>query len=167
MKQIFVLLAIFTQSLFAACPQLFLNGKEPTFLQAKQQDPNDKEVCFEVFAVYHSAKSLTPLWSAEHLTKENLDNEKLLPSRKEEKNEFHAEPSIPEQYRAELADYVKSGFDRGHMSPFADMPTENARYESFSLANMIPQAPQTNRVIWEHIETVDRSLAHMEGNIVA
>ena len=56
------------------------------------------------------------------------------------------------QERSELSDYRRSGFDRGHMAPNGDMSTPEAQEESFSLANMIPQDPCNNEVLWEGIE---------------
>ncbi len=52
-----------------------------------------------------------------------------------------------------------------HLSPNGDMPTRSAQYESFSLANMIPQNPQSNRNIWEGIEASVRRLAKSEGDL--
>ena len=42
------------------------------------------------------------------------------------------------------------------MSPSGDMATPQARYQSFSLANMIPQQPCNNEVVWEGIESAVR-----------
>jgi endonuclease G len=51
------------------------------------------------------------------------------------------------------------------MAPSGDMPTENAQYESFSLANMIPQHPKNNQILWEGIEEATRALAREDNNI--
>jgi endonuclease G len=45
------------------------------------------------------------------------------------------------------------------------MSTREAQYESFSLANMIPQHPCNNEVLWEGIESAVRDLASVEGEI--
>ena len=81
------------------------------------------------------------------------------------KNAFHADGNLPNGERAELGDYVRSGFDRGHMAPNGDMPTRSAQYESFTLANMVPQNPNNNRYIWEGIESSVRRLAKSDGDI--
>jgi len=51
------------------------------------------------------------------------------------------------------------------MSPSGDMSTPKAQRESFSLANMIPQHPCNNEVLWEGIESAVRDLASAEGEI--
>lgn len=78
----------------------------------------------------HSGISKTPLWSAEYLTASAIDAD--VPR----KDKFHEETLLPQSERAELKDYAKSGYDRGHMAPSADMPTESAQADSFSLANI-------------------------------
>jgi endonuclease G len=112
-------------------------------------------LCFEQYATDFSGVSRTPLWSAEHLTARRVEAASQL----KRKNAFHAEDRLPRGVRSELEDYKGSGYDRGHMAPSGDMATETAQRESFSLANMIPQSPKNNQILWEGIEEATRTLA--------
>ncbi len=143
-----------------ACPQHFAGGRAPTLLN-RRLATGSRALCFQAFAVLHSAATRTPLYSAEHLTAAGLSNARGLPR----EGEFHPEDALPESERAELRDYARSGFDRGHMSPSGDMPTPEAQQESFSLANMVPQAPKLNRGLWEGIESAVRKLAERQGEL--
>lgn len=54
---------------------------------------------------------------------------------------------------ASLADYRKSGFDRGHLAPAGDMKWDpEAMSQSFLLSNMSPQEPSFNQGIWRKLE---------------
>jgi len=57
-------------------------------------------------------------------------------------------------------DYTNSGYDRGHMAPNADF---NDTYENalmtFFIANIWPQTPELNRVVWLRTENETRRLA--------
>jgi len=143
-----------------ACPQHFAAGQPPQIVKAKLR-PKTRELCFEAFATLHSGLSRTPLYSAEHLTRPNLESARQLPR----KDSFHAEDRLPEGERAELSDYARSGYDRGHMAPNADMPTRSAQAESFSLANMVPQLHENNAGVWAGIEAAMRQLARDEGEL--
>lgn len=57
-------------------------------------------------------------------------------------------------------DLTNSGYDRGHMAPNADFNDtfENALM-TFFIANIWPQTPEVNRVIWLRTETETRRLA--------
>ena len=118
-------------------------------------------LCFEAFAVMHSGVSRTPLWSAEHLTRESLQQARAV----KRHDAFHPEITLPPQDRAQLADYAGSGFDRGHMAPAADMPTEVAQHESFSLANIVPQEKHNNQILWSAIEGATRHLVQQRGEL--
>lgn len=61
---------------------------------------------------------------------------------------------------ASLADYRKSGYDRGHLCPSADRTISYAaNNETFLMSNMSPQAPQFNRGIWKKLE--ERTRKHV------
>src|SRR3569833_1805298 len=51
------------------------------------------------------------------------------------------------------------------MAPNGDMATEASQYESFSLANIIPQAPKNNQILWEGIEEATRTLAEQDQQL--
>lgn len=58
-------------------------------------------------------------------------------------------------------DYIRSGFDRGHMAPAADNKCsgKKAMEESFYFSNMAPQYGQLNRGDWKTLEIETRELA--------
>lgn len=159
--RLLVLAAVFASCTHQlACQDHFLGGEAPVITKQSLASKTTM-LCFEGYTVMASGVSRTPLWSAEHLTSGNVEKARQL----KRQNRFHAEPRLPASERAELADYVHSGFDRGHMSPSGDMPTENAQHESFSLANMVPQNPNNNQNLWEGIEEATRTLARNEGEL--
>jgi endonuclease G len=137
-----------------SCPEHFAGGEAPEITNPKLS-AQTAILCFEGYAAMHSGVSRTPLWSAEHLDRHRIDEAEAMKRR----NTFHAEQQIPPDQRAELRDYARSGFDRGHMSPSGDMPSETAQHESFSLANIIPQDPNNNQNLWANIEEKIRDLA--------
>ncbi len=156
-------LLLSTSSVFAgqtACPTHFANAIAPDVTNQKLS-VKTTALCFEGFAVLHSGITHTALWTAEHLTKDRIYQAKGM----KRKDKFHPESQLSTDDRAELADYVHSGFDRGHMSPSGDMPTENAQSESFTLANMIPQNPNKNQNLWEGIESGVRDMAIERGDL--
>jgi endonuclease G len=149
-----------SQAAPAACPHFFPHGSAPDLINPKL-GPKTRELCYSAFAVLHSGITRTPLWAAEHLTRKGLDAAVAT----ERKDTFHEESKLPIDERADLDDYARSGFDRGHLAPAADMPDERAQHESFSLANMIPQDPQSNRGLWSGIESAVRGLARRSGEL--
>lgn len=148
---------------FGECRGHFFDGQAPMLTGTRGQNLNRDldALCFEGFAVLHSGVSRTPLWSAERLTRERIQNARTLART----DSFRSESRLPHGRRAELADYNRSGFDRGHLSPNGDMANANTQYESFSLANIAPQNGTHNRNVWRHIETTTRNLTTKYGDV--
>ena len=144
----------------ASCPVHYLDGRAPEIRNPKLATAT-RELCYGVFGVVHSGVTRTPLWSAEYLRADNLERAEGL----DRDNAFHAEPRLPQGQRAELSDYSRSGFDRGHLAPNGDMPDRRTQRESFSLANMVPQDGEHNRHIWAPIESAVRKMAKREGSL--
>ncbi|SNX86837.1 probable NUC1 - dna/rna non-specific nuclease, mitochondrial [Melanopsichium pennsylvanicum] len=100
-----------------------------------------------------------PSWTAEHITAASLQRP---PGSKPDRSNsvFKEDPRIPELFRAKLADYFRSGYDRGHMVPAADAKgSQLAMDETFFLTNMAPQVGQgMNRDYWAHTEDFVRRL---------
>lgn len=72
---------------------------------------------------------------------------------------FRPDYRVSEIFRADLADYVGSGFDRGHLVSSANqIETEIQNSETFLLSNMSPQEPKFNRQIWKNLEGAVRKL---------
>jgi endonuclease G len=141
----------------AACSLQYLDGKAPA-LPAKQA-AKSKEICYSSYAAFHSGISRTPLWSAEFLSKDRVKAAREI----ERTSEFFAEPNVSAGERAELDDYRRSGYDRGHLAPSGDMPSQKAQQESFSLVNIVPQNGALNRGLWADLEQDVRSTIYRYG----
>ena len=134
---------------FSACPQFFANAKPPVVAPR----PTNRALCYDAFAILHSGESKTPVYVAERLNQVTVAD-----ADEKRTNRFFADARLRSTERATLEDYKNSGYDRGHMAPAGDMPTAQAMAQSFSLANMVPQAPEHNRGVWaKSVEMATRS----------
>lgn len=143
-----------------ACPHFFPDGTPPAFTNPRLAQ-GAVLLCNDGFAVTASPVTRGALWSAERLTRASVDAARRTPR----ENRFHPDARLPPEGRAELADYARSGYDRGHMAPSGDMPDVQSQQQTFSLANMVPQAPALNRGPWERIESAVRRLARRRGEL--
>ena len=144
----------------AACPQFSPGGQLPVLVNPRLA-ARTTLLCNDAYAALASGITHGALWSAEHPTAASLaeahDTRRT--------NLFHPDARLPPADAAQLEDYRRSGFDRGHMTPSGDMPDPSAQEQSFSLANMVPQTAALNRGIWEGVESAVRHLAQREGEL--
>lgn len=137
------------------CPEHFANGRMPTYLVAAY-NAKTQLICNDGYAVLYSGQVRNALWVAEYLTPQRIKQARSM----ERDSVFKADERLPAAWRAELSDYVHSGFDRGHMAPSGDMPTAQAQAQSFNLSNIVPQDPGVNRGAWARVEDAVRGYAY-------
>ncbi len=62
---------------------------------------------------------------------------------------FRQDPDIPKLFRSNQADYHRTGYDKGHLVPCADITsTLESMKETFLITNACPQHLNFNRGIW-------------------
>lgn len=146
---------------FQKCPDHFPNATPPN-LQPLPAGWGLRELCYSEFALVHAAATRTPL-----VVIERLDPARVRAAKDGARTDkFFPDARLPHGERAELADYAGSGYDRGHMAPAGDMATQEGMAQSFSLANMVPQAPIHNRKTWRKIESDTRAYVKRSGSVV-
>ncbi|THJ34570.1 DNA/RNA non-specific endonuclease [Lampropedia aestuarii] len=130
---------------FAQCRHFFPDGVPPVVHRVKAVS---YALCFDAFAILYNADTKTPVYVVERLNRNSLTAAKAI----SRSDRFYPEARLPSSARALLEDYRGSGFSRGHMAPAADMPSNAAMAQSFSLANMVPQNQSHNSGPWSKIE---------------
>jgi|SRR5690606_3101769 len=138
----------YAQTRFSECRGLFPDEQPP----AVPAGPALRELCFDAFAILHSGRTRTPVFVVQRLNRRLLQQAQHI----ERTDRFYEEARLPAAERAELNDYRRSGYSRGHMAPAADMHTPEAMAQSFSLANMVPQDQRHNSGPWAKIESDTR-----------
>jgi len=79
-------------------------------------------------------------------------------------SKFKADPLITDPVGP--SSYTKSGYDRGHLCPAADMKLSAVSMnETFYMSNMSPQAPSFNRGIWSKLEDKVRDWALQKNGV--
>ncbi|WP_210545194.1 DNA/RNA non-specific endonuclease [Rhodoferax sp. PAMC 29310] len=136
---------------FAECPQFFANNKPPIMTPR----PMLRALCYDAFAILHSGERKTAVYVAQKLNRASVAD-----ADEKRKDKFFSDARLRSAERANLSDYKGSGWSRGHMAPAADMPTARAMAQSFSLANMVPQAQKHNGGAWaKSVEAATRKYA--------
>ncbi|NLC35656.1 MAG: DNA/RNA non-specific endonuclease [Alcaligenaceae bacterium] len=148
----------YVQTNFAPCRQFFPASGTPLV----PSGPGLRELCFDSFAILHNGRSKTPVFVAQRLNRQMIQQARNV----ERRDRFYADARLPAAERAELADYRNSGYSRGHMAPAGDMHTPQAMEQSFSLANMVPQNQVQNAGAWNRIEQDTRKyIMRAQGDV--
>ena len=116
--------------------------------------PNTTLECHEGYALQHDNAAKIALWAGW-----TLKPEETIGCNPRE-DAFVADAALPKGSRAEPGDYSKTGYDKGHMVPDADLSwSKQTSLESFLMSNMSPQLPNLNRGAWKQLEAQTRAWA--------
>lgn len=144
---------------FNACAKQFPHETAPLARVARAEGATP--LCYERFAVLYSPVTKGPVYSAQRLTRERIAD-----AGDERRTNVFFEDRRLSHGSVRLSDYRASGYDRGHMSAAADMPDGLSMTHSFSLTNMVPQAPENNRKAWADVEKATRQyVRRAQGNV--
>jgi endonuclease G len=118
-------------------------GKPDNFLVKKRQ-----------YALSYNAGRGGPNWVSWRLSKSWLGKARRA-------NAFAPDTTLPAAFfAARPDDYRNSGFDKGHLCPAADRSASREDIDAtFLMTNMVPQAPDLNRIAWEKLESYCRDQA--------
>ena len=104
---------------------------------------------------------LIPYWVAYELTDKEVNGTVARPSN----SPFQPDPDY-QGLQPDRSDYSRSGWDKGHLAPCADMKwSEQAMLESFYFTNVCPQNHDFNEKDWQKLENKARNIARKKGSL--
>ncbi len=106
---------------------------------------------------YNNSKGI-PNWVSWHLSAAWQGNVQRC-------NCFRADDDLPAGcFKVRTSDYLRSGFDRGHLCPSDDRSgSDEDNAMTFLMTNIAPQSPELNEKTWERLEAYCRKLT-TQGN---
>lgn len=112
------------------------------------------------YTVSYNKDLKLPNWVSYELTRQEVKGT-------EKRNDRFTTDPLVEGSIVTNADYARSGYDKGHMAPAADMKwSSTAMKESFYFSNVCPQHPQLNRRGWKNLEEKIRDWAIADSAII-
>jgi len=144
MKTIFLLFMTLTLNLFATDLADFINKKNCDQIINKQ-----------VFTICYDYKMKAAKYVAY-----TLDGDKVNEVNIKKRPSFYTEKNLKKKYRSTNKDYKGSGYDKGHLASH-DSFNDNKKtlVKTYTLANIVPQAPKVNRYTWFKAEKLERKVA--------
>jgi endonuclease G, mitochondrial len=120
--------------------------------KANVYNANDYLIERSQYILSYNRSKLIPNWAIWQLNRDWLGDRPRIP--------FEPDNTLPSGWEKAIPDdYTGSGFDRGHVVPAADRNKTAEDSEAvFLMTNILPQAPDNNRGVWEQLESYCRDL---------
>lgn len=141
--RLFHLVLCFLVSTLAFAQNHFFSGVQP---KTKEKVT---VVAYTAYILGYSETRRVALWSVYVVTDTQKDPEKVPRKGFPFFTEERTEPQVSTK------DYVRTGFSRGHLTPFAAIAYsfgKDPSRETFSMANIVPQLQEHNAGIWAQLE---------------
>lgn len=144
------LFIIFISSLFSIEFDEFINKKTCD----KIIDKKVFKICYDY--TYKGAKAVTYTLDGKLVNKLNI----------KKRGRFYTEKNLKKIYRSHTKDYTYSGYDRGHLANDASFDyNKKTLRKTYTMANIVPQAPNINRKLWIKAERYERAMAVKLGKV--
>lgn len=160
-KALLLLLLCFPSSLCFSIPPLRQTLRADV-MYAPASLAGQHEIILEhkVYRVSFNPKWHIANWVAYELTRAELIN------KVKRKNNFRPDPVLGRNSALD-SDYRRSGYDRGHLAPSADMRYDlEAQMECFYFSNICPQSSKLNSVRWNQLEMRVREWAARDSALI-
>jgi endonuclease G, mitochondrial len=121
----------------------------------RDADPSDEYFLDQhSFVLSYSPEKRVPNWVAWQLERRHLGQIRR-------KDDFRPDRALPARfYRVKESDYLRSGYDRGHLCPSADrQDSAESNSQTFLFTNIEPQLHELNAGPWERLENYARKRA--------
>lgn len=150
MKSILLLLTILTFDLSATDFAGYINHKNC-----------DKIIDKQVFTICYDYRMKGAKYVAYTLSGSKVNAVNI-----KKRSSFYTEKNLKKQYRSQTKDYTHTGYDRGHLANDASFDyNKNVLRKTYTMANIIPQAPVVNRKTWIKAEKLERKVAVSLGTV--
>jgi len=131
---------------------------EAQFIGLPAFSPGDQIITHAAYTLKYNEKCEQAEWVAYKLVYAELKDLKRA-------GKFRVDPAV-KTGSAAPEDYSKSGYDKGHLAPAADMKYSVLIIsESFFMSNISPQKPEFNRGIWKCLEEHVRAWAEQNKEL--
>ena len=131
------------------------------FSQYINKDNCDQIIDKQVYTICYDYRAKGALYVAY-----TLDGKLVNTVNIKKRSSFYTEKNLPKKYRSHTKDYTHTGYDRGHLANDASFDySEKAVRKTYTMANIIPQAPKVNRYTWIKVEKLERLVASKLGSV--
>lgn len=115
----------------------------------------------EGYAAGYCEEARISYWACESLSTDDASGDA------ERKSYIKRDPGLPKDMsQPSDDDYTNSGYDRGHLVPFADRKYSQSVSDTlFYWTNIVPQNPEFNQRTWLDLEEYVRGIAEQCGDI--
>ena len=119
------------------------------------------QLCKKSYAIAYNCKTKQANYSVYYVKPDSIK------TRIDREDNFRSDDTLPSGCQSHLSDYKRSGYDRGHLVPYASVDdNQQSADESFLLSNISPQKASLNRQGWAELEKDVRRWSQLKSGLL-